>query len=132
MAHSIQSRGDKTKIFNDGDLSVLILLFDQEVSEYPDQYPAIRRIIDFWKQELPSCGPGLIDLRLENIAVSTEVRREFTTLLHAVSKTFDRFGDKIPGAYLSKINNAPDVNYFDYETSRGIGVMSEFRDLLFD
>lgn len=130
MAHSIQNFGDKFETFNDGDLSVSILILNHEVLRNPNQYRTIRDIIRQWKQNLPFCGPGTIDLKFDDVILSPETKHEFARLLSSAYQALNAFANEIPESYLKEINNVPDVQYHSYPTSRGKIVINEFRDLL--
>src|SRR5687767_14578526 len=101
MAHSIQVVHDKVRIFDDGDLLAVVSLIELALESRPTDDTALRDLVSSWQRALEGYGPGTINLRLDTVVSSPELREQLRSLLGEVKDDLDRLGASVPASLLN-------------------------------
>ena len=114
MAHSLQTYRGKTEVLNDLDL-LIILGFALEVIRESSQFESLQSLAMAWQQVPKMYGPGVIDLKIDElIQTHTEVR-ELRKLLETVLQKASKYHETIPAPVLKKIVMVPGIRFNDYK-----------------
>jgi hypothetical protein len=128
MGHSIQTFRGKTAIINDFDLFVLIG-FSLEILPTLRQCPSLEGVSREWEQALRQYGPGVLDLKLDELLRTADQRREFGALLEDVKERIGEYKSKIPGSVLNEKIRIPGVVFYDYDVSLPINALEKLKVL---
>lgn len=102
MAHSIQVFHGKSGVFNDLDLMVIVGLAAQ-VNSRVDDAERFGKFMEDWQMSLKYYGPGLIDLHLEELLVTTAAKQDLAALLQRISRQIEDYGDEVPLPILKRM-----------------------------
>ena|SRR5258708_37611183 len=113
MAHSIQTYRGKTEVLNDLDL-LIILGFALEIIRESSQFDSLQSLVMAWQQVPKMYGPGVIDLKIDELVQTHAEVRELRTLLETVLQRASKHHETIPAHVLKKIVMVPDIRFNDY------------------
>ena len=103
MAHSYVEFRGKGFHLNDSDLVVVARLLVRASQSYPPVPSEIADLLGWWEQSLDSCGPGCIDLRLDEFVTSPKSVEYLCSLLDALFTVLGQFGNTLAVEQLSEI-----------------------------
>jgi hypothetical protein len=123
VGHSIQLFSGKFATVEDSGLIVIIIFASKFVRQSPKFYQ-LRDIVKGWEDSLEGYGPGVIDLKLEQLDRCPELVEKLEELLAAILVDASQYGEKIPSGMLNGQHTAPGVSFYDYDITylkRAIG-----------
>ncbi|HEX4959444.1 MAG TPA: hypothetical protein VF173_01300 [Thermoanaerobaculia bacterium] len=130
MAHSIQVFGDRSEVFNDLDLLVLMRLMSEELGSNASSYPLLVSMAARWRDCCENYSPGSIDLNLELAVAGEKARQQFASLLSTIAQKLERSGDTIPAGELNSRLCVPGVTFHDYRTTLLLAAIEKIKQLL--
>ncbi len=130
MAHSIQSVGMQSEVFNDLDLLVILCLLEETAQRQPSVDSAIQRVRQHWVDCRQLYAPGTIDLCLTELAGAPGGNAAFLSLLGEVESELGRFGNKIAAEILNTRCHVRGVRFHDYDVRFLQGALTRLRNLM--
>jgi hypothetical protein len=130
MAHSIQVIDERSAIFNDLDLLVLLGLFLEEVHQHASRYSRLNPMVHAWAVARSRSGPGTIELGLDLITEDEQARQQFGYLLDSVDTMLGRIGPYLRAHLLNATYAIRGVHFSDYPTSSLVSAVAKLRLLL--
>ncbi len=107
MGHSLQEAAGRQVIINDHDLTVLIALLSRSLSATEDLPSELVNRIDEWVHSRDAWGPGLIDLKLDEVVQSEPESSALIRLLGSVEREAAGSRDTIPRGEISALLSEP-------------------------
>jgi hypothetical protein len=129
MASSIQSYRERTSSFKDLDLIAILILLESEL-ERDRTALQLGPVFAEWHKALDGYGPGTIDLRLNDLLSSEEMRQAMLALLDAVDARLRAFDKTVPAWILNGRWSVPDVIFLDYSAAKLSVASSALREML--
>jgi len=86
-------------------------------------------LLTYWQSISDSCGPGCIDLKLDEYLSDERSVRCFLQLLDMVEKKIGTFGDMIPGEYLTSLVGSPATVFVDMPAKDVHAILNSVRSL---
>jgi len=130
MGHSIQTVGTRTEIFNDCDLLLLLRLFGEVIRKKPELDPAIAAMRDYWDDCCQGYGPGLIHLRLADLAATGSAKEALLRFFDDVEAELRSFGTTIPAKTIRERFRVRGVVFNDQDVSRILSALVRLRRLV--
>jgi hypothetical protein len=106
MAHSYVEFRGKGFHLNDSDLVVFARLLARTSQSNPPIPSEIANLLGWWEKSLDSCGPGCIDLRLDEFVTNPNSVEYLCSLLNAALAALRQFGTTISVEQLNEIAKA--------------------------
>ena len=129
MAHSIQMLGQKSAIFSDATLVIIMILARDVISQHP-HYFELAALSETWRLAVIQSGPGTIDLKIEELIKTPEMKEKFGALLERLHEEVGRFGEKIPASFLNERAPIPnDYTFIDVKVSTIQEALSKLKNL---
>ena len=113
MAHSIQTCRNKTEVINDLDL-LIIIGFALEIGRQIPRFEELQELMMQWRESLQHYGPGVIDLRLEQLDKAPAMAGKLGELLVAIVNHISKYGETIPAHVLNEQSSVPGVKFSEY------------------
>jgi hypothetical protein len=109
MGHLIPTYNGKTVVINDLDL-LIILGFALQIIDGSPQFGNLADLAAEWKKIPSLYGPGVIDLKIDDLVETPSQVRELKTLLETVLEQASQYGNgEIPPDVLNKMVIVPGV-----------------------
>ena len=129
MAHSIQVFHERSEVLNDADLIIIIAL-SLDIILKSSHLESLRSLADEWRWMLDHYGPGVIDLKIEQLLFTSAQQQDFATLLAAIIEQANQYHDTIPASILKEWASVPGVTYVDYKVSILVHAVERLKVLL--
>lgn len=129
MATSIQTIGDRAEVMHDLDLLALLVLLNDTATQAPDRYPSLHPFFQSWEENCIGYGPGMLDLRLEDIVAHRVAKSQLEQLLIDAEHKLSGFGEMIPASLLAACK-APGVTLNAYSSSNLKSTIERIRSLM--
>lgn len=130
MGHSIESFHGKSAIIHDLDL-LAVIAFAVDVLQDPTGFPHLGALTEAWRSIPRGYGPGVIDLKLEELLQTPAHVEEFAALLDRISARLKEYPGTIPAAWLnSSVGAASRIAFNDFKASFAIEAVEKLRALV--
>lgn len=130
MAHSIQTAGKKIAIIKDLDLLLLMRLMDYRIRAESDVYSELLEISSGWRDSWENCGPGTMDLKLEEIAINPVKRSVFLSLMGDLKHWLISQAPVLHRERINKEFKMDGVVFFDYRVDFLISGLDKIEDTI--
>lgn len=129
MAHSYVDFGERFVRINDQLLTILVLIMAEVVrgERYGDR---LQQAVSRWKRQTLEAPPGLIDIRLDAIAATTDDLASLRTLLDETDAASTAHGETFPGYLLTEWAGPTSIKFVDVETGLILRESAKWKTLL--
>lgn len=130
MAQSVVTFRDRSALFRDFAIYRTVMLISVASAELGTPPNNIIKLLEWWRAIIDACGPGVVDLRLDEFMKTENDRLYMIKCVDHAIESLAGFGDFLPGDYANQYWKTPGVVFSDCPVDHVIRELSEFRDLL--
>lgn len=129
MGHSILIYRGRKEIIHDLDLLV-ILGFALQITHESVRFENLQKLREAWKEVPKMYGPGVIDLKIDELIKTDTQVGELRTLLETVLQQAAQYHEQIPADILEKMVVVPGIRFNDYRVEWVNEAIKKLRKLI--